>query len=289
MFKRIAALLLAVITLTAVLALTTPASAEMTDEEKIWFYFKDKGLTDAGAAGLMGNLFAESGLKPNNLQNSYESKLGHTDISYTAAVDSGTYTSEQFINDKAGYGLAQWTYWSRKQGLYNFAKSRGVSIADLSMQLDYLSREMVQSFNSTVWQVLLSTTDVRTASNAVLLEFEQPADQSTPVQNLRYSYSMTYYNKYAGKEKPQESSEESSEISVEESSEEIIPILYGDANGDGRVNAMDASTVLQYDIKLITEIDAAANVNTDEEINAQDAALILQYDIKLIQKFPCEE
>lgn len=60
---------------------------------------------------------------PDNLQNTYEQKLGMTDTSYTAAVDGGTYTG--FVRDCAGYGLAQWTYWSRKQGLFNFAKAAG--------------------------------------------------------------------------------------------------------------------------------------------------------------------
>lgn len=31
---------------------------------KIWNYFKAKGLSDYGIAGLMGNLYAESGLSP---------------------------------------------------------------------------------------------------------------------------------------------------------------------------------------------------------------------------------
>ena len=62
-------------------------------------------MTDAGAAGVMGNLYAESGLRPNNLQNSYEGKLGMADAEYTAMVDHGTYTN--FVHDKAGYGLCQ--------------------------------------------------------------------------------------------------------------------------------------------------------------------------------------
>jgi hypothetical protein len=70
----------------------------------------------------MGNLYAESGLKPNNLQNSYEKTLGFTDVTYTEAVDKGTYNN--FIHDKAGYGLAQWTWWSRKEALLNYAKQK---------------------------------------------------------------------------------------------------------------------------------------------------------------------
>ena len=52
----------------------------MADNEKIiWDYFKNKGFSDCGIAGLMGNLYAESGLIPTNLQNSYEKKLGMND------------------------------------------------------------------------------------------------------------------------------------------------------------------------------------------------------------------
>ena len=92
-----------------------------TTEEKIWNFLKSKGLSDYGAAGLMGNLFAESGLNPQNLQNSYEKKLGHTDASYTAAVDNGSYGN--FARDGAGYGLAQWTYHTRKPALLEYAKA----------------------------------------------------------------------------------------------------------------------------------------------------------------------
>lgn len=76
-----------------------------TNEEKIWNYLVGKGLSAEGAAGLMGNLYAESGLNPQNLQNTYEKKLGYTDATYTAAVDSGKY--QNFVHDSAGYGLAQ--------------------------------------------------------------------------------------------------------------------------------------------------------------------------------------
>ena len=47
------------------------------NEEKIWTYLNGAGLNDCGAAGLMGNLYAESGLRPDNLQNTYEKKAGY--------------------------------------------------------------------------------------------------------------------------------------------------------------------------------------------------------------------
>ena len=108
----------------------------MNADEKIWRYLKSAGLNDFGVAGLMGNLFAESGLNPKNLQNTYEKKLGMTDEEYTAAVDSGSYSN--FVKDSAGYGLAQWTYWSRKDALLASCKAAGASVGDMDAQLNFL-------------------------------------------------------------------------------------------------------------------------------------------------------
>ena len=122
---------------------------------KIWKYLKAQGMTDAGVAGLMGNIYAESGLNPKSLQNSYEKRLGYTDATYTAAVDNGTYNN--FVRDSAGYGLCQWTYWTRKQALYAFCKAAGASIGDLDAQLRFLMKELRERFKS-VLRVLMTTT-----------------------------------------------------------------------------------------------------------------------------------
>lgn len=165
-----------------------------TNEQKIWNYLKSKINNNYGVAGLMGNLYAESGLRPENLQNTYEKSLGLSDAAYTQAVDNGTYTN--FVKDKAGYGLAQWTYWSRKQNLLNFIKSRKVSIGDLEAQLEFLYKELSENYSS-VLHTLENATSILQASNEVLLKFEKPANQSATVQNKRAEYSQTYYNKYA--------------------------------------------------------------------------------------------
>ena len=166
------------------------------DPKKMWDYFKSKGLTDAGVAGLMGNLYAESGLKSCNLQGTYETKLGMTDAEYTAAVDAGTYTN--FVKDSAGYGLAQWTYWSLKQDLYNYMKKLNKSIGDLEGQMEFLAYQLEKDYNA-VWKTLTSAKTVLEASNAVLLKFERPADQSEAAQNKRASYGQKYYDSYAKK------------------------------------------------------------------------------------------
>lgn len=170
-----------------------------TNEQIIWEYLRKQGLSEAGTAGLMGNLFAESGLIPTNLQNSFEKKLGYSDSQYTNAVDNGNYNN--FIKDKAGYGLAQWTFWSRKQNLLNYAKSRNKSIGDLQMQLDFLMSEFNQGYKNLL-NFLKTTNSVFEASNQVLLQFERPADQSVAIQQKRASYSQLYYNKYSKENQP---------------------------------------------------------------------------------------
>jgi len=165
-------------------------------EKQIWDFLMEKIGNAYGAAGLMGNLYAESGLKANNLQNSYNKKLNITDEEYTRLVDGGNYPD--FIADKAGYGLAQWTFWSRKQALLDFAKDRGVSIGDLQMQLDFMWKELNDS-HPAVLIVLKEAQSVREASDAVLLWYEEPTDQSEKVMVKRAKYGQGYYDKYAGK------------------------------------------------------------------------------------------
>lgn len=163
------------------------------NEEKIWNFLYSHIKNAYGTAGLMGNLYAESALRPNNLQDVFEKKLGYTDESYTNAVDSGRYSG--FVRDSAGYGLAQWTFWSRKQAMYNFVKGKGKSIADLETQLEFLIEEL-KSLYPTVWEKLLKATSVKTASNVVLTEYEAPGNQSDGVKTTRANYGQTYFDRY---------------------------------------------------------------------------------------------
>ena len=180
---------------------TTPSTSKVDtsaiDAKKMWDYFKSKGLNDYGVAGLMGNLYCESALRPCNLQQTYEKKLGYTDETYTIAVDNGSYTN--FVNDSAGYGLAQWTYWSLKQEMLNYHKGKGKSIGDGDTQMEFLAHQLSNSYKS-VWTTLQTAKTVLEASNAVLLKFERPADQSETAQNKRAAAGQKYYDTYASKQ-----------------------------------------------------------------------------------------
>ena len=182
-----------------------------SNEEKIWNYLKSKNINDFGCAGVMGNIYAESALKSDNLQSTGNKKLNMTDEEYCLVVDNGTYTN--FINDAIGWGICQWTYHTRKKALYEFAKSQNKSIGDLSMQLDFLYKELSENYKS-VLNVLKTATSVLQASNAVLLKYEKPADQSINAQNRRASYSQKYYDKYAKPNTTHESGGDSMKIKV---------------------------------------------------------------------------
>ena len=162
-------------------------------EQGFYDFYKARGLCDFGIFGLMGNIYAESGMNPKNLQNSYEKKLGFTDESYTAAVDSGSY--KNFVHDGAGYGLHQCTYWSRKQAMLEYHRSKGKSIGDLETQKEFIYKELSESFPA-VLKVLKTAASIREASDAVLLKFERPADQSNAAQVKRASYEEEYEKLY---------------------------------------------------------------------------------------------
>ena len=158
-------------------ATTEPAAA--TDNEKaIWDYLYGK----------IGNAYGVAGL------------MGLSDTQYTAKVDDGSYTN--FVKDSAGYGLAQWTYWSRKQALQEYAKASGKSIGDLDMQLAFIWKELSEGYKALL-KTLQAATSVTEASTAVLTQYERPADQGASVQAKRTGYGQTYYDKYAGATYPE--------------------------------------------------------------------------------------
>lgn len=162
-------------------------------ELNIWNKLNSEIKNDFGTSALMGNIFAESGLSSINLQNSCEKKCGMNDLQYTQAVDNGIY--KNFVNDRFGYGLAQWTSFGRKQGLLNYAKTKNCSIGDENMQIEYVLFELKNSYKS-VWNALVNATSVKQASDIVLTQFERPADQSENMKSKRASYGETFFNKY---------------------------------------------------------------------------------------------
>ncbi len=171
--------------------------AQMTRDRIIWDYLVDKIGNKYGAAALMGNLYAESRLIPGVLEYKFHEKLGFDSEEYTKAVDSGNYTN--FTSDKAGYGLAQWTYGKRKEKLLKYANEKNVSIGDINMQLEFLFKELYEDYSS-VLGTLKNAKSIQKASDVVLADFEDPLDQSSKVQILRASYGKRFFYRYVSHE-----------------------------------------------------------------------------------------
>lgn len=172
----------------------------MNYEKVLWEYLISLGFTEQAAAGIMGNTHAESANRPDNLQNSGNTRLNMTDDQYTKAVDNGTYSAQSFIHDQQGYGLCQWTYWSRKKALLDMAKKKCKSISDIYIQADYMVKELKQYG---IYKKIVSSKDIKYVTKVILLEFEKPAsvlrkteEEVQTVIDDRYMYANVIYNKY---------------------------------------------------------------------------------------------
>lgn len=171
-----------------------PVSNTPDTENALWNFLKSKGLNDFAIAGIMGNLYAESGLRPDNLQDTFEKRLQLTDEEYTESVDEGSY--QEFASDGAGYGIAQWTYWKRKEGLYDLSKLMDKSVGSLDVQMAYLWKELTKDYSR--MRVLMDTVkSVREASDLFLFQFERPLNQGEDVQMKRAKYAMDIYERHA--------------------------------------------------------------------------------------------
>jgi hypothetical protein len=172
----------------------------MTDKEYIWGDLLSDIGNEYGVAGLMGNLQAESGLIPYRVQGDFSE--GYTDsITYTNNVDTGVISESDFVHNGpggGGYGLAQWTYYSRKQALFDMKKSGAYSsIGSVELAVAYLLYELKTDFKS-VYNTLKTATSIRVASDSVLHDFESPADQSESVEILRAEMGTAIYNELSG-------------------------------------------------------------------------------------------
>ena len=119
--------------------------------EKIWNFFKSKGLTDEQTAGIMGSLWGES--------NHFQPDL----------VEAG---------NGIGYGIAQWSF-GRRTNLENYAKEKGKPASDLGVQLNFLWQELEGPENRAL-NMVKSASTVREATIAWTNGFERPREDLRP-------------------------------------------------------------------------------------------------------------
>lgn len=136
------------------------------------------GMSREGACGFMGNLQAESGLEACRLQGDFTANRS-TSRAYVAAVSNGMITRQQFGFDQRGFGLAQWTYFSRKLALYDFWTASGEALDSDEMQIRFALQELrTMSEFSGVWAVLTVSHNLRQCTEIVCSVYENPAEKN---------------------------------------------------------------------------------------------------------------
>lgn len=169
-------------------------------EVTIYQALRNGGLGAAGACAVMGNMWAESSMIPNNVQNNCKK----SDEEYTSAVDNGWISAEEFESDKYGYGLCQWTFPPRKKELLAYARSMGVSIGDEAMQCQFCLKELKRDFSGLNGKLrTLGKESLYDLTDQFCREFENPQFKNV---NPRYQKALEFYNLLAGDSGPAESS-----------------------------------------------------------------------------------
>ena len=164
-------------------------TAYADNEQALWDLFKSLGFTDAGAAGAMGNLAMESGLKPSSRSKNFD-----------------------YANGTGGGGLAGWMCGGRFKTLMSMAEKNGVSWQDLSVQMAFLQYEL-ENTRKNVGQRMKTETDVDMAADYFCVYFEGCVGHSASPQtdgisaiNGKWYQGLTkrkalargFYEKYAG-------------------------------------------------------------------------------------------
>jgi uncharacterized protein DUF2272/tail lysozyme len=135
----------------------------------------------SAAAGLVGNLIAESGVQPNRIEGS------HTATPMRAPDFAGRirdWTPDQ-VRDRSysrrtgprhpGIGLAQWTSPDRRRGLFSHRGLGSAILSDLDAQVDYLVTELRGPYRQVDAVLRSPGVTLEQASDEVLLRFERPA------------------------------------------------------------------------------------------------------------------
>lgn len=135
------------------------------NQKQIWTFLRKKGLSEAGAAGLMGCWQAESGNRPDRIEGDYMKSFPGFDKvasssdaldNYTVNVLFPAYTKIK-INQSAykasdghyypGFGLAQWT-GGRGLELFNFCKTKHWDWKTLKAQLEFAWSELSGKYSN---------------------------------------------------------------------------------------------------------------------------------------------
>ena len=133
----------------------------------------------------MGNLAQESGLRADNVQN----HMGYEDADYVAGIKNGSISREEFIKDSRGFGIAQWTYHTRKAALYDALGPENIDSlgGQLAFMVDEMGPDLVNRMNN--------AGSVNEATDIFQYSYERAGK---PNMENRRNQANGYYSQYAG-------------------------------------------------------------------------------------------
>ena len=155
-----------------------------TPEEKVWWALIDAGYSKEATAGVMGNIYAESGFNSELIE----------------------------VGNGIGFGLCQWSYGRRTQ-LENYATSKGISPSDINTQIEFLLGELTpgggangyatynlmtnHGYTANDWK---NASTPETAAEIFCWIFERPG---IPRMEVRTSAARRYYDQFKDAERPE--------------------------------------------------------------------------------------
>lgn len=158
-------------------------------EDRRWVAMRiltsDYWFSENAAAGIVGNLEAESAIIPSRLEGSKRATpmraKGFDDVEVEWAPHEVARRSkaERFGPKKPGVGLAQWTSARRRAGLFTHPDARGEGSAlvlyDMKTQLDYLATELRTKYLDLDRLLRTPGVSVNDAVDHFVHDFERPA------------------------------------------------------------------------------------------------------------------
>ena len=163
----------------------------MTVQELLFSELRKAGATVEGACAVLGNVQAESAFIPTNV----EDRSGIADAVYTKNIDDKKYSKDRFVRDSYGYGLAQWTYFSRKANMYEFLVEQGYSIGDVNRQVEFLIWEM-RNFYKAQWDLITTSHDLYRCTWDLLDKWENPAEKKNNM-TVRYTNAQRWFREFS--------------------------------------------------------------------------------------------
>lgn len=176
----------------------TPLSGD-TNEEKIWTWLVGYlGLSEAGAAGILGNFYAESGFDPWAVENANQAGFAAVANKVKSGCSVDEWKSAVDSYGGSGYGLAQWSF-TRKDDLWNYAVNTAhTDVTDLETQLKFMEFEITTGYDG-VLDAMKNATDPQDAAFVWHEQYEKSSQSRAAIQKWRLDPAQEIYDRYKGK------------------------------------------------------------------------------------------